>query len=210
PSASARRRLFDRANICSLYLHRIVVGAEATEAASSHLAELLAAIDRFRQRPKTNRQSQELAAELKGIRHATDLLELEFSQTAAAFSKTEEYEEEGSVSPIDWIRHQCRMSTGAVWNSLAVGAHLDDLPLSVEAVERAEIGYADLSLMARSADSVWGSSTAAPFEEGGLLDKAREYSVGRRWYFCHPLRQGTSPEDVAAACSRARWDRPVQ
>jgi len=70
-----------------------VVGAEATEAASSHLAELLAAIDRFRQRPKTNRQSQELAAELKGIRHATHLLELEFSQTAAAFSKTEEYEE---------------------------------------------------------------------------------------------------------------------
>ena len=99
-----------------------MVGAEATAAASSHLAELLAAIDRFRQRPKTNRQPQELAGELKGIRHATDLLELEFSQTAAAFSKTEEYDEEGSVSPIDWIRHQCRMSTGAVWNSLAVGA----------------------------------------------------------------------------------------
>ncbi len=176
-----------------------MVGAEATVATSSHLAELLGAIDRFRQRPKTNRQPQELAAELKGIRHAMDLLELDFSQTAAAFSKTEEYDEEGSVSPIDWIRHQCRMSTGAVWNSLAVGEHLDDLPRSVEAVESAEIGYAHLTLMARTAQSLQGSSTAAPFEEDGLLDKAREYSVGRLWYFCHHMRHATDPEEFAAA-----------
>src|SRR5207247_5574371 len=86
---------------------------------------------------------------------------------AAAFSKTEEYEAEGSVSPIDWIRHQCRMSTGAVWNSLAVGENLEDLPRSVEAVESAEIGYAHLTLMARTAQSVQGSPTAAPFEEAG-------------------------------------------
>src|SRR6266480_728507 len=200
----------DKANACSLNLHRIVVGVEPTVAASSHLAELLAAVDRFRQRPKTNRQPQELAAELKGIRHATDLLELEFSQTAAAFSKTEEYEEEGSVSPIDWIRHQCRMSTGAVWNSLAVGEHLDELPRSVEAVESAEIGYAHLTLMARTADSVQGSSTAAPFEEGGLLDKAREYSVGRLWYFCHHMRHATDPEEFAAEQSRATEARTLK
>ncbi|TMD23989.1 MAG: DUF222 domain-containing protein, partial [Chloroflexi bacterium] len=187
-----------------------MVGADATIARSSHLAELLAAIDRFRQRPKTNRQPQELAAELKGIRHATDLLELEFSQTAAAFSKTEEYEEEGSVSPIDWIRHQCRMSTGAVWNSLAVGQHLDDLPRSIEAVESAEIGYAHLTLMARTAQSVQGSATAASFEEGGLLDKAREYSVGRLWYFCHHMRHATDPEEFAAEQSRATEGRTLK
>src|SRR2546428_5968288 len=179
------------------YLPRIVLEAEPTVEAGTHRAELLAAIDRFRQRPKTNRQPQELAAELKGIRHAGDLLELEFAETTAAFSKTEEYNEQGSVSPIDWIRHQCRMSTGAVWNSLAVGEHLDDLPRSVEAVESAEIGYAHLTLMARTAQSMQGSSTAAPFEEGGLLDKAREYSVGRLWYFCHHMRHATDPEEFA-------------
>jgi len=176
----------------------------------AHLSDLLGAIDRFRQRPKANRQPQELAAELKAIRHGQDLLELEFAETAAAFSKTEEYDEQGSVSPIDWIRHQCRMSTGAVWNSLAVGEHLDDLPRSVEAVESAEIGYAHLTLMARTAQSVQGSSTAAPFEEGGLLDKAREYSVGRLWYFCHHMRHATDPEKFAAEQSRATEARTLK
>jgi hypothetical protein len=175
-----------------------VLEAEPIAEAGTHLAELLAAIDRFRRRPKTNRQPQELAAELKGIRHATDLLELEFSQTAAAFSKTEEYEEEGSVSPIDWIRHQCRMSSGAVWSSLAVGRQVEALPRSIEAVESAEIGYAHLALMARTAEALEGSSTAAPFEEAGLLEKAREYSVGRLWYFCHHMRHATDPEEFAA------------
>jgi len=187
-----------------------VVGTEAIAAPSSHLAELLAAIDRFRQRPKADRQPQELAAELKGIRHAGDLLELEFAETAAAFSKTEEYGEQGSVSPIDWIRHQCRMSSGSVWNSIAVGQHLEDLPRSIEAVESAEIGYAHLTLMARTAESVQGSSTAAPFEEDGLLDKAREYSVGRLWYFCHHMRHATDPEEFAAEQSRAAEGRTLK
>ncbi len=176
---------------------------DAIPAPSTYLAELLSAIDRFRQRPKTNRQPQELAAELKGIRHGLDLLELEFSETTAAFSKTEEYDEQGSVSPIDWIRHHCRMSSGAVWNSLAVGQHLDDLTQSIEAVESAEIGYAHLALMARTAQAVQGSSTAAPFEEAELLEKAREYSVGRLWYFCHHLRHATDPEGFAAEQNRA-------
>src|SRR4029077_3166692 len=129
------------------------------------VGEWLGRVHLSRQRPKADRHPAELAAELKGIRHAQDLLELEFSATAAAFSKTEEYDEQGSVSPIDWIRHHCRMSSGAVWNSLAVGQHLDDLPRSIEAVESAEIGYAHLALMARTAQEIQGSSTAAPFEE---------------------------------------------
>lgn len=174
------------------------------------MAELLKAIDRFRQRAKTNRRPADLAAELRGIRHGQDLLELEFSETTAAFSKTEEYDEQGSVSPIDWIRHHCRMSSGAVWNSLAVGQHLQDLPRSVEAVESAEIGYAHLALMARTAESLQGSSTAAPFEEGELLEKAREYSVGRLWHFCNHLRHATDPEGFAAEQTRATEARTLK
>lgn len=180
-----------------------MVDDEPTPTTSTYLADLLAAIDRFRQRPKTNRHPAELAAELKGTRHAEDLLELEFSETAAAFSKTQEYEEQGSVSPIDWIRHHCRMSSGAVWSSLAVGEHLHDLPRSVEAVESAEIGYAHLALMAKTAEALQASSTAAPFEETALLEKAQEYSVGRLWYFCHHLRHATDPEGFTAEQNRA-------
>jgi hypothetical protein len=187
-----------------------VLEAEPILATGTHLAELLGAIDRFRQRPKTNRQPQELAAELKGIRHAQDLLDLEFSETTAAFSKTQEYDEQGSVSPIDWIRHHCRMSSGAVWSSLAVGQHVEELPRSIEAVENGEIGYAHLALMARTAESLQGSSTAAPFEEGELLEKAREYSVGRLWYFCLHMRHATDPEEFAAEQSRATEARTLK
>lgn len=180
-----------------------MVETEPTPTTSSYVAELLSAIDRFRQRPKGNRHPAELAAELKGTRHGQDLLELDFAETTAAFSKTQEYEEQGSVSPIDWIRHHCRMSSGSVWSSLAVGEHLDDLPRSVEAVESAEIGYAHLALMARTAEALQASSTAAPFEETELLEKAQEYSVGRLWYFCHHLRHATDPEGFAADQNRA-------
>ena len=187
-----------------------MVDAEPTLATSAYVADLLGAIDRFRQRPKTNRQPAELAAELKGIRHGQDLLELEFSETTALFAKTEEYDEQGSVSPIDWIRHHCRMSSGAVWNSLAVGQHLEELPRSIEAVESAEIGYAHLAVMARTAQAVEGSSTAAPFEEGELLEKARESSVGRLWYFCHHLRHATDPEEFTAEQNRATEARTLK
>ena len=187
-----------------------MVDAEPTVPTSSQVAELLGAIERFRQRPKTNRLPKELAAELKGIRHGQDLLELEFSETTAAFSKTEEYEEQGSVSPIDWIRHHCRMSSSAVWGSLAVGEHLDDLQRSVEAVESGEIGYAHLTLMARTANALQGSSTAAPFEEAELLEKAREFSVGRLWHFCHHLRHAIDPEGFAAEQNRATESRSLK
>ena len=140
---------------------------------------VLRAIEQLRRRPRTHREPDELTAELRGLRRGQDLLELEFAATAAQFSRTEEYEEQGSVSPIDWIRHHCKMSSSAVWGSVAVGEHLADLPRSVEAVESGEIGYAHLTLMARTADALQGSSTAAPCEETEQLENTREFSVGR-------------------------------
>ena len=183
---------------------------EAALETSRDVSELLAAIERFRQRPKANRQPTELAAELKGIRHGQDLLDLEFSATAADFGRTAEYEEQGSVSPIDWIRHNCRMSSSAVWGSMAVGEHLSELSHSVEAVENGEIGYSHLTLMARTAEALQGSETAAPFEETELLEKAREFSVGRLWHFCHHLRHATDPEGFAAEQNRATERRSLK
>ena len=191
-------------------LHRFVVEMDATRGSNPFMADLLAAIDRFRARPKGNREPAELAAELKGIRHGQDLLELDFAETAAEFGRTEEYEEQGSVSPIDWIRHHCRMSSSAVWSSLAVGYHAADLPRSVEAVESGEIGYSHLALMARTAQALDGSGTAAPFEEAELLEKAREFSVGRLWHFCHHLRHAADPEGFAAEQKRATEARSLK
>src|ERR1700726_3113485 len=64
--------------------------------------------------------------------------------------------------------------------------------------------------MARTAETVQGSSTAAPFEEDGLLDKAREYSVGRLWYFCHHMRHATDPEEFTTEQNRATEARTLK
>jgi len=52
-----------------------------------------------------------LGYKLVGLRMAIDSLELEFAQTAAEFARTNEYDEQGSTSPIDWIRHTCHMTS---------------------------------------------------------------------------------------------------
>jgi uncharacterized protein DUF222/HNH endonuclease len=187
-----------------------VVDASTIPERNPYVADLLDAIERFRARPKGNREPAKLATELKGIRHGQDLLELDFSETAAEFGKTEEYDEQGSLSPIDWIRHHCRMSSSAVWGSMAVGQHLRDLSRSVEAVQSGEIGFAHLALMARTAEALDGSATAAPFEETELLEKAREFSVGRLWHFCHHLRHATDPEGFAAEQNRATEARSLK
>ena len=187
-----------------------MVVEESVALLSPEVEALHASIDRFRQRPRVHREPTELAAELKVIAHCRDLLDLDFAETAANFSKTQEYEEQGSVSPIDWIRHNCRMSSSAVWGSVAVGDHLADLPRSVEAVESGEIGFAHLALMARTADGLQGSSTAASFEETELLEKAREFSVGRLWHFCHHLRHALDPEGFTAEQRRATEERSLK
>src|SRR5216683_2923841 len=46
-------------------------------------------------------------------RKAIDLMELSFAEDAARFAATDEYDELGFVSPIDWIRFNCHMTSGA-------------------------------------------------------------------------------------------------
>lgn len=43
-------------------------------------------------------------------RHEIDLLELEWSQEAAALAATDRYEYEGLATPLEWIRITCKMT----------------------------------------------------------------------------------------------------
>ena len=54
-------------------------------------------------------------------RHVLDLQELSFAQDAAEFAATDAWEEDGSASAIDWMRFNCRMTSSAAANSIAVG-----------------------------------------------------------------------------------------
>ncbi len=143
---------------------------------SPAIAELAAAIDRFCDREAA--ESPEAAGwELTHLRHQCDRLELEFSRNAATFAATDEYEVQGSISPIHWIRHHCHMGGGATADRVAVGELAQSLPQSTQATEDGQIGFAHLALIARTAAAV-GNSRSTRLDETELLDKALEFS---RW-----------------------------
>jgi uncharacterized protein DUF222/HNH endonuclease len=162
------------------------------------MASLAAAIDRFCDRRMTGRSPSELANELTYLRHQCDRLELEFSQTAAEFAATDEYDQQGMVSPIHWIRLNCHMGSGAAADRIAVGEQLERLSQSVETMAKGEIGFAHLALIARTAAAIAESETSKPFDETPLLNKARDLSVGRFRDFCHHARHAADPEGYAA------------
>ena len=136
---------------------------------------------------------EQLGYKLIALRYAIDSLELDFAQTAAEFARTDEYDEQGSTSPIDWIRHNCHMTSITAGASVAVGLNLEQLPESVEAMKGGEIGFAHLVCMARTANAVPGR-----FQESRLLEQARESSPGKFFHTCRHFRHSADPEGYAA------------
>src|SRR5260370_16996618 len=163
----------------------------------SEMALVVVAIDRFCERRQEGRTPDEVTSELIQLRHQCDRLELEFSESAAAFAATDEYDAQGSVSPIHWVRLNCHMGGGAAADRIAVGQQITQMPDSVEAMAAGEIGFAHLALIARTATAIAESGTNQTFDETRLLNKAREYSVGRFHDFCHHARHAADPEGYA-------------
>jgi len=166
-------------------------------AASAAIVHLVARIERFCAQPVPT-EGSELTADLIELRRGVNLLELRFSEMAAAFAATDQYDTEGSVSPIQWIRHQCNMGGGAAADRVAVGEQLNNMPESSEAVAGGEIGFAHLALIARTAAALAETGSNKQFDEMHLLTKAKEFSVGRFRIFCEHQRHANDPEGYAA------------
>jgi hypothetical protein len=150
----------------------------------------------------------ELTVDMTEVRRCLDLIELKFSQMAATFAGTDEYDSHGSVSPIHWIRHNCHMGGGAAGDRVAVGRQLGAIPDSAEAMASGEIGFSHLALIARTAAAIAESGSNKPFDETALLTKARQFSVGRFRDFCLHMRhaddpQGYTKDEVGAVEARS-------
>ncbi len=127
------------------------------------------------------------------LRHEIDLLELGFSRLAARFARTDHYDQEGSVSPIDWIRVNCHMTSNAVADRLAVGQRMLELPESLVDLYAGRIGFAHLTVLVRTANAL-----GARFEESALVDKARGSSPGKFYHHCRHYRHAADPGGYAA------------
>ena len=135
----------------------------------------------------------ELGEELIRSRHEIDMLELRFSILAAEFDAIDEYDVQGSVSSIDWIRHNCHMTDNAAGDRVAVGRRVTDFPESVLAMGANRIGFAHLAVMARTANAL-----PKAFDENALLDKACAMSPGKFWHACRHYRHSADPKGYAA------------
>jgi hypothetical protein len=126
-------------------------------------------------------------------RRVIDLQEIAFARDAAEFAASNAWDEDGSVSPIDWMRFKCHMNAGAAASAIAVGESLERLPESHQAVVDGEIGFAHLATMARTAEALDDR-----FDETVLVSKAKENSPGKFFYICHHARHAADPKQYAA------------
>ena len=126
------------------------------------------------------------------------LMHLSFAQDAAEFAASDEYEEWGDSTSIDWIRIHCHMTGPQAANYVAVGEQTDKLPQTVLAMAEGAIGFGHVVSMARAADALTKSPTARVFNEEPFLAKARENTVGRFHHLCRHLRHAADPKGVTA------------
>ncbi|HEY8679519.1 MAG TPA: DUF222 domain-containing protein [Candidatus Dormibacteraeota bacterium] len=103
---------------------------------------------------------------------------------------------QGSVTAIDWIRHNCRMSGHAAAERLCTGEKLETLAATAEATIDGRVGYAHLALIARTAS--WFDERPGTFQEKELLTIAEDCSVSRFRHVCHHARHAGNPDEYAA------------
>ena len=135
----------------------------------------------------------EIGEELKRVLHERDLLDLRASDLAARFAGSDEYDEQGCATAIDWIRLNCHLTSTAAADLVSVGKNLQRMPESVQAVSNGEIGFAHLKAMARTA-----AALGTKFDEAPLLEKARESSPGKFYYLCQHYRHAADRKGFEA------------
>src|SRR5690349_15171892 len=128
-------------------------------------------------------------------RYGQDIQDLLFAQDAAEVAKSMQFQEWGYCSPLDWIKKETKMTTGAVADRICVGEQMEAISDSADAVIAGEIGFAHLVVIARAAEALRGSPTSRGFDEHKLLERARgEASLTAFNTFCLKYCHVMDPE----------------
>src|SRR5438128_2593105 len=131
----------------------------------------------------------ELAERVIKLSFAADMSNLELSRAAAGFAQTDEYEQQGFDSPIQWIKANCHISGGAASDRVCVGEQLENLGESRAALGMGEIGFQHFACIARTAAKV-----GEKLDEAKLLRHARKESVFQFHRTCIHAQHAADPE----------------
>ncbi len=171
-------------------------------------------IDQFRELIVSDLPDDDVTGRLQRRQYVIDRLKLDFAKDAARLAAqfgTDEAEDRFDAPTAgEWIRHNCKTSRSAAYDCINVGEQLDRLPKCAGAVVAGEIGFAHLSVIARTSSALAGSTPESAFVEDELLARARECSAGRLWHYCMRLRHALDPEGVATEQRIAVEERRLQ
>jgi hypothetical protein len=171
-------------------------------------------IDRFLEHVVEDLPDDDVTGRLERRQYVIDRLKLDFSKDAARLSAqfgNEETEERlDAPTAGEWIRHNCKMTSGAAYDCINVGEQLSRIPQCARAVVAGEIGFAHLSVIARTASALSKKDPESVFNEDDVLARARESSAGRLWHYCVRLRHALDPEGVAREQRIAVEERRLQ
>ena len=157
-------------------------------------------VDEFLELTACDLPHGDITGRLKRLGYVRDRLNLAFSKEAARLSA--EFREEETADRLDaptageWIRHNCKMKSGAAYDCINVGEQLPRIAKCAQAMVDGEIGFAHLSVIARTATALSNTTPESVFQEDDVLEHARESSVGRLWHYCERLRHALDPEGV--------------
>jgi hypothetical protein len=185
-------------------------------AAPGHLAELpvFPDIDRFVEQVVEELPEDDVTGTLQRLQYGIDRLKLVFSTYATRLATQFANEDAGELldAPTagEWIRHNCKTSRSIAYDSINVGEQLPRIPKCAAALVAGEIGFAHLSVIARTASALTKSTAESAFVEDGLLERAKESSAGRLWHYCMRLRHALDPEGVAREQRIAVEERRLQ
>ena len=118
---------------------------------------------------------------LRYLRLSIDRLELQFSELAADFAQSDQYDEDGFNTPLDWLRINCHLTAKQAGDRIVVGSA--NVGRSKAALERGAIGFAHLVVIARTAKAV-----GQHVDEESLVEMATELSPGKLFYRCEQYR----------------------
>jgi hypothetical protein len=171
-------------------------------------------IDEFQEAIVGDLPEDDLTGRLERRQYVIDRLKLDFAKDAARLAAQFATENAGDLldAPTagEWIRHNCKTTGSVAYDAINVGEQLHRLSKCADAVAAGTIGFAHLSVIARTAKALDGLRTEPAFSEDELLERARESSAGRLWHYCMRLRHALDPDGVAQEQRIAVEERRLQ
>src|ERR1700704_2291639 len=115
-------------------------------------------INQFLERVVSDLPYDDVAGRLQRRQYVIDRLKLEFSKDAARLAAEFANEDAGELLDAatagEWIRHNCRTSRSVAYECINVGEQLYRLPKSADALTTGAIGFAHLSVIARTSSAL--------------------------------------------------------